>query len=244
MPASEALGAQNRERASQTLSRAIDLLDALRDGPLDLKGLQDRVGLTRSTSHRLAQLLIDRDFVALDGRRYRLGPKLILLGERAAERRDLLKVARPTVDELAAETEDAVNLAIRDQDEIIYIAQAPSRRRIAVRHSIGDRNLISATALGRALMLDAELVIWSRFFPDERRDAAEVGGCVLHIDDGDDLIRCIAAPIRGASGGIIAALSLSSIPQYLDEARLHALAPIVRLKADEISAELGYARQR
>jgi len=239
----EVLPGQTTERSSRTLARAIDVLDALRDGPLDLKGLQGRIGLTRSTAHRLAQLLVERDFVAFQNRRYRLGPRLIALGARAAERQDLIAVARPIIDALAALTEEAVNLAIRDGDEITYVAQAPSRRRIAVRHRVGDRNLVSATALGRALMIDADQPTWNRFFPGEARSTGETGGCVFHFEDGGDLVRCIAAPIRDASGVIVAALSLSSIPQYMDEARMIALAPCVLSKAEQISARLGHVRR-
>lgn len=216
--------AQAVDRSSQTLARAIDLLEALQDGPADLKGLQARAGLTRSTAHRLASLLTDRQLIVADGRRYRLGPGLIHLGFKAAERRDLITLARPILAALTAETDEATNLAIREGDEILYVAQAPGRRRIVVRHRVGDRNLVAATALGRAMMGDANTV----------------SGCVFHLDDGGDRIRCIAAPIRDASGAIIAALSLSSIPQYMDEARMADLAPRVLAAAATISVELGY----
>ena len=236
-------GARN-PRASQTLARAIDVLEALRQGPLDLKTLQSSVGLTRSTAHRLAQLLIERNLVVLEGRRYRLGPRLLYLGARAVERRDLIAVAAPTMDALAAETDDAVNLAIRAGDEIIYVAQAPSRRRVAARHKVGDRNTLAATALGRALMSDADAATWARLFPDEdpRRQAAM--GCALHLEETMDGIRCIAAPIRDASGAVVAALSLSSIPQYMDQARMDRLAPRVRDAARTVSVELGFPPER
>lgn len=242
MPLPEAASAQTLERSSQTLARAIDVLEALADGPLDMKALQDRVGLTRSTVHRLARLLVERRMLILEGRRYGLGPRLLSLRQRASERRSVATVALPIIDELAAETHEAVNLGVRDGDEVTYVAQAPSRRRIAVRHRVGDRNLVAATALGRALLMDADLETWARYFPGEAR-GYEANGCIFHDDDGGDRIRCIASPIRDAAGVIVAALSLSSIPQYMDEARMVALAPRVRLKAEQISVELGYARR-
>ena len=240
MPLPEQETVQKPDRPSQTLARAIDVLEALRDGPLDLKNLQERVGLTRSTAHRLAQLLADRNLIVLESRRYRLGPGLIYLGARARERRDLIAVALPVIDALAAETDDAVNLAIRDGDEIIYVAQAPSRRRVAVRHRVGDRNTLMATALGRALMSDTDEATWSRLFHDEPPPSAATSGCVLHREYEGDQIRCVAAPIRDASGAIVAALSLSSIPQYMDEPRMYDLAPRVADTALRISAELGF----
>jgi DNA-binding IclR family transcriptional regulator len=239
--------AQRLERASQTLARAIDVLDALRRGPLDLKTLQERVGLTRSTAHRLAKLLAERNLISLESRRYRLGPALLYLGARARERRDLISVSLPFIDALAAETDDAVNLAIRDGDEIIYIAQAPSRRRVAVRHRVGDRNTVGATALGRALMLDADAATQLRLFQNQTPSSVAPHGCVLHLESQGDEIRCVAAPIRDASGTIVAALSLSSIPQYMDSDRLEIFAPASGpgpsngRRSDEGQRECGHA---
>lgn len=224
---------------SQTLTRALDVLDVLSDGPCDLKGLQARLGLTRSTAHRLASLLAERQLLARTDGRFRLGPALIRLARKAGEQRDLIGVARPLLAELAAETEDAVNLAVRDGDEIVYVAQVPGRRRIVVRHSVGDRNLVAETALGRALLSDASEATQARVFPGWPWPVAE--GCVLHREDGADRICCIAAPIRDASGQVVAALSLSSTPQYMDAARMAALSPRVRAVASRISAELGFA---
>lgn len=227
-------------RASKTLARAIDVLEALRHGPLDLKALQASVGMTRSTTHRLAQLLTERNLVMLESRQYRLGPRLLYLAARSQERRDLIAVATPTMAALAAQTHDAVNLAIRDGDEIIYVAQSPSSRRVAVRHEVGDRNVIASTALGRALMFDASAETWTELFPGEAQADLFAQGYALHHEDDADSIRCVAAPIRDVSGAIVAALSLSSISQYMDAARMERLAPKVLEAARTISVELGF----
>ncbi|MGH1556703.1 helix-turn-helix domain-containing protein [Caulobacter segnis] len=69
------------ERVSQTLLRALDILDAARGGPIALTELERRLGLTRSTAHRLASALVDRRLLTHDARKgYRLGPKLMDLG--------------------------------------------------------------------------------------------------------------------------------------------------------------------
>lgn len=229
--------------ASQTLTRAIDILEALSEGPADLQALQARTGLTRSTAHRLANLLVHRRLVSGDGKIYRLGSGLIYLGFKSGERLDLIDVARPVLAQLATETDDAANLAVRDGDEIIYVAQAPSRRRVVVRHRVGDRNQVAATALGRALLLD-DGGAWRSLFPREDYALNSARGHVEHHDDGGDCIRCLAAPIREVSGRIVAALSLSSLPEYMDDARMTALAARVRQAAAEISLALGYEGRR
>lgn len=229
------------EKVSQTLLRALDILDAARGGPVALSELEHKLGLTRSTAHRLASALVDRRLLTHDPRKgYRLGPKLMNLGFQAQESTSLASVAQPFLDALAQEMDDATNLAIRDGDDVVYIARSPSRRRVAVRHQVGDRNRVSNTALGRALMLDATQEAWLVYFPGEDQRAAQSQGLGRHFDEAGDCIRCVAAPIRDASGAIVAALSLSSIPQYMDEERMEAASQGVIDAAHAISRRLGW----
>jgi len=229
------------EKASQTLMRALDILDAARGGPVALTELEHKLGLTRSTAHRLASALVDRRLLTHDPRKgYRLGPKLMNLGFQAQESTSLAAVSQPFLDALAQEMDDATNLAIRDGDDVVYIARSPSRRRVAVRHQVGDRNRVSNTALGRALLLDAPQDAWSVYFPDEDQRAARSQGLGRHFDEAGDCIRCVAAPIRDASGAIVAAMSLSSIPQYMDEARMELASQGVIDATIGISRRLGW----
>lgn len=229
------------EKASQTLMRALDILDAARGGPVALTELEQKLGLTRSTAHRLASALVDRRLLTHDPRKgYRLGPKLMNLGFQAQESTSLAAVSQPFLDALAQEMDDATNLAIRDGDDVVYIARSPSRRRVAVRHQVGDRNRVSNTALGRALLLDAPQDAWSVYFPDEDQRAARSQGLGRHFDEAGDCIRCVAAPIRDASGAIVAAMSLSSIPQYMDEARMELASQGVIDATIGISRRLGW----
>lgn len=229
------------EKASQTLMRALDILDAARGGPVALTELEQKLGLTRSTAHRLASALVDRRLLTHDPRKgYRLGPKLMNLGFQAQESTSLAAVSQPFLDALAQEMDDATNLAIRDGDDVVYIARSPSRRRVAVRHQVGDRNRVSNTALGRALLLDAPRDAWSIYFPDEDQRTAQSEGVGRHFDEAGDCIRCVAAPIRDASGAIVAAMSLSSIPQYMDETRMELASQGVIDATIGISRRLGW----
>ncbi|PIK71713.1 transcriptional regulator, partial [Methylobacterium frigidaeris] len=54
-------------------------------------------------------------------------------------------------------------------------------------------------------------------------------------------VRCVAGPIRDAGGAIVAAFSVTSTVQYMNEARMEALAETVRAIADAISRDLGWA---
>jgi DNA-binding IclR family transcriptional regulator len=65
-------------------------------------------------------------------------------------------------------------------------------------------------------------------------------GYALDLEENEDRIRCVAAPVRDVTGAIAGAISVSSAAQYMDDTRMHGLAFDVKGAADAISRELGY----
>lgn len=226
---------------SSSLSRALDIIDAASARPIALSDLADRLGLTRSTAYRLASALVARGLLIHNSRKgYQLGPKILALGYRAKESIKLVDVAQPVLDALSEETNDATNLAIRDGLDIIYVARSPGSRRLALRHDLNARNRLEATALGRALLWDAPAEEWRSLFPEEPQDDMHGDGFARHDEDGESDICCVAAPVRGASGQVIAALSLSSAKNYMPQARFEMVGKCVAEAATAISRELGW----
>jgi DNA-binding IclR family transcriptional regulator len=243
-------------RNAQTLMRGVDLLDIVAlEGPISLKKLIDRIGLTRSTTHRLACALVERDYLRQGPHGYELGAKLLQLEAIARSRMSLPSLARPHLERLMREQVDPINLAVREGGEIRYIDQIRGSRRMEVRSVIGERRPLASTGLGKALILDETTQQWREAFrntPDAPRGAnAEADwiermgvfkrwGATFDVEENADQVRCVAAPIRGASGQIVAALSLSSLPQYMDDARMDALIGPVKAAARAISIDLGW----
>jgi DNA-binding IclR family transcriptional regulator len=242
---------------SQTLLRGLDVLEAVAEGPVSLPELAARLELTRSTTHRLAAALVERrylNFVPREG--YTLGPKLLELGFHAQQQKDLPRVARPHLETLAANTEDTVHLGVLDDDRALYLDKIPGRRRIEISSRVGDRQPLRSTGLGKALILDQDEERWAAFYdggegpcsvPREEwlkrmREYAKTGHA-FDLEENEDRIRCVAAPIRDVSGRIVGAISLSSAAQYMDDDRMTALTGDVREAADAISHELGWSGQ-
>ncbi|MBO9622536.1 MAG: IclR family transcriptional regulator [Sphingomonas sp.] len=244
-------------QGSQTLVRGLDMLDKVIDGPVKLAELSQRMGLTRSTTHRLANALIDRGFLTYlprDG--YQLGPKLIQLGFLAQSQADIVQIARPRMEDLAARTEDTVHLGRLDGDLALYLDKIPGRRRVDISSRIGDRQPLTSTGLGKALLIDASEGEWERLFRADQahgapkadreiwfermRDYSEAGHA-FDLEENEDLIRCVAAPIRDVSGKIVAAISVSSAAQYMDDGRMDELSGEVRETAQRISSDLGWS---
>lgn len=242
---------------SQTLLRGLDVIDAVIDGPITLAELAVRLGLTRSTTHRLATALIDRRYLTFVPRLgYHFGPKLLELGFIAQQQTDVVQVARPHLEELAASTEDTVNLGILDNERALYLDKIPGRRRVEISSRVGDRRPLTSTGLGKALLLDDDAAHWRKLFDEDRaagsppadyavweermRDYVAVGRA-FDLEENKDLIRCVAAPIRDVSGRIVAAISVSSAAQYMADERMQALSDDVRGTAKAISMDLGWS---
>lgn len=232
------------------------MLDKVVDGPIKLADLAARMGLTRSTTHRLANTLVKNGFLTLRAREgYLLGPKLMHLGFLAQSQADVVQIARPHMEALAQETEDTVHLGRRDDDLALYLDKIPGRRRVDISSRIGDRHPLTSTGLGKALLLDDPESQWkAQFQADRARGAPRADyrpwaermriyaaeGYAYDLEENEDLIRCVAAPVRDASGGIVAAISVSSAAQYMDDSRMETLRAEVRDVARAISLDLGW----
>jgi DNA-binding IclR family transcriptional regulator len=243
-------------QGSQTLLRGLDMLDQVIDGPVNLVELSARMKLTRSTTHRLANALIDRGFLTFLPREgYQLGPKLLHLGFLAQAQVDLVHSARPHLEALAGLSEDTVHLGRLDNERALYLDKISGRRRVEISSRVGDRHPLTSTGLGKALLLDTPAPQWRRLFDIEHDTGAPAidyklwskrmtgyvkSGCAFDLEENEDQIRCVAAPIRDASDRIIAAISVSSAAQYMDDDRMTDLSADVMATARAISVDLGW----
>ncbi|GGF60119.1 IclR family transcriptional regulator [Azorhizobium oxalatiphilum] len=242
---------------SQAVMRALDVIEAASEEPIDLNHLSAAVGLTRSTTHRLASGLAARGYLRFaPGEGYSLGPKMLELGARARTQRPLTRIARPHLDLLAAETEDTVHLGVLEGDWALYLDKIPGRRRFEISSRVGERHPVWSTGLGKALILGADQDLWERFFEigaaanPKSADLREIWlgrmrnyaewGYAFDLEENEPRVRCVAAPIRDAAGQTVGAISLSSASHYMDDARMKALSVTVTGTADRISGELGW----
>jgi DNA-binding IclR family transcriptional regulator len=242
---------------TQTLVRGLEVLDAVAQGATTLPELATAIGLTRSTTHRLAATLVERrylDFSRHDG--YTLGSKLLELGYVTGRRMDLPRVAREHLERLASSTGDTVHLGMLDGARALYLDKIQGSRRVEISSRIGERQPLRSTGLGKALILDANEKQWREFYDHEarlgngydvpvevwlqhmREYAAQ--GFAFDMEENEDRIRCVASPIRGVDGAIVGAISVSSAAQYMNDVRMRGLTFEVREAVDAISAALGF----
>jgi DNA-binding IclR family transcriptional regulator len=245
---------------TQTLARGLEVLDAVAEGATTLMELAGAIGLTRSTTHRLAATLVERrylDFSRGDG--YTLGPKLLELGYITGRRMDLPRVARGHLEALAAATGDTVHLGVLDGARALYLDKISGSRRVEISSRIGERQPLRSTGLGKALILDDDEQQWREYYDHEARlgNGYDVPmdvwlkrmreyatqGYAFDLEENEDRIRCVASPIRDVAGAIVGAISVSSAAQYMDDLRMRGLSFEVKKAADAVSAALGFNPQ-
>lgn len=240
---------------SQTLLRGLDVIDALMEGSLPLAELSEKLELTRSTTHRLASALVDRRLLSFRPREgYSLGPKLLELGHAASQQMHLPRVARPYLEHLSAVTDDTVHLGVLDGRHALYLDKVAGRRRVNIGSRLGERHPIASTGLGKALILDKSEPEWSDFYAPEgtpfdsaaravwmeRMRGYAQKGYAFDLEENEDQVRCVAAPIRSVEGHVVAAISVSSAAQYMSDARMAELTKTVTDAANAISGDLGW----
>ncbi len=243
---------------SQTLLRGLDVVEAVASGATNLAALAEMLNLNRSTTHRLASTLVERRYLSFVPRiGYALGPKLLETGYQARAQMSLPRVAREHIEVLAAGTGDTVHLGVLDGSRALYLDKIPGRRRVEISSRIGERQPLRSTGLGKALILDESNEQLREYYHAEGRSGQQYEvslntwlrrmadyaklGCAFDLEENEDCIRCVAAPVRDTTGKIVGAISVSSAAQYMDDKRMQDLAEDVRMAAENISRDLGWS---
>jgi DNA-binding IclR family transcriptional regulator len=242
----------------QVIDRMMKLLDVLaaHPEPLGLKQVAQYTGLHPSTAHRILSAmsggrLVDR----IEPGSYRLGMRLLELGNVVRSRISVRELALPVMRELHAQTGETVNLSVRHDDEIVYVERTSSgRSAMRVVHVIGARAALHVTAAGKLFLLEdgfarlreyAKRTGLAAHTKNTITNAAQLERELERIQrqgwatDNEEVeigVRCVAAGVRDDAGQLIAALSLSTPadrmkPQW---------GPLIKETADRISRAVGH----
>jgi IclR family acetate operon transcriptional repressor len=240
----------------QSLERAFDLLERMADagGEVGLSELSASSGLPLPTIHRLMRTLVACGCVRQQAnRRYALGPRLIRLGESAS--RLLGDWAIPYLAELVAATGETANMALLDGDEVVYVAQVPSRHAMRMFTEVGRRMLPHSTGVGKALLarLTADEVrrllgrtgmppATEHTITDPEEFLAELArirnvGYALDDNEQELGVRCLAVAVPDAPAA--AAISISGPAGRLTEASQDRIVPVLKDVARRLSVTMS-----
>lgn len=248
---------------SQSLERALDLLHLIAAGHNTLDGLSERVGVHKTTVLRLLRVFEARCYVTKDRQhRYRIGPALLAFAYLSLDVTEVRTAAANAMRELGRKTGQTVHLAAYYDGVVTYIDKVESSDKLRMYSRIGLPAALHATAVAKVLLGgldDTELrrvtsgVDYVPFTdrtittPDalvaEIRRSAERGWAVDN-EEHETFMNCIGAPVRGADGQIVAAVSVSVPNLVLGYDEVLSFLPDLRDAVAAISAELGYRGQQ
>lgn len=242
----------------QVLERMFTLINMLseKEGLTSLKEISEKTNLHPSTAHRILNDLVLGRFVDRpEPGQYRLGMRLLELGNFVKARLNVRDAALKPMRELHQLTQQPVNLSVRQGDEIVYIERAYSERSgMQVVRAIGGRAPLHLTSVGK-LFLAADDPQRVRAYATKTGLSGHTKNSITQLTglekelakarqygiarDNEELelgVRCMAAGIYDDQGKLVAGLSISAPADRLDEGWL----PKLENTAKQISELLGY----
>ena len=228
------------------------------DSELGISVLAERLGLAKSTVHRLAMTLVDAGMLEQNKEtgKYRLGLSVFELGSLVRRRIDITLEAKPWLMTLREQTGETVDLSILDRGGVVCVNFLESKRMNRIASSIGVRKPAHCTAEGKALIAFRPAAVIERLISEglERRTAHTIvdpaalqeelaavraQGYATDDEEYELGMRGIAAPIRDDTGRSVAAVGVAGPTQRLTRAQLLDYAGAVGEAAAAISLRLG-----
>lgn len=248
----------------RSVTRALRSLELIGEaGELGVSELGRRLGVHKATASRLAATLAEHGFVDRDPvtERYRLGFALVALAGSAMVNLDLVRTARPVLEELAERTRETVNLGAWSGDAVVYLDQVTGARSIVSVSWVGRRTSLHDTSNGKVLLAYGQDADVDRVLagPLERRtpntivDADELRehlvvvrerGWAQTLEELEEGLNAVAAPVRDADGTVVAALSVSGPAFRMRSVDLPRVARLAVDAGSAVSQRLGYVQRR
>ncbi|HXR59090.1 MAG TPA: IclR family transcriptional regulator [Burkholderiales bacterium] len=247
-----------RKHPIQVIARMMKLLDILaaHPEPLGLKQVAQYTGLHPSTAHRiLSAMASDRLVDRIEPGSYRLGMRLLELGNLVKSRINVREMALPVMRELHAQIGETVNLSVRHDDEIVYVERTSSgRSAMRVVHVIGTRAALHITAAGKLFLLEegfarlreyakrtgltahTKNTLTSLALLERELNRIQHQGWATDAEEAELGVRCVAAPVRDDTGHLVAALSISSPADRMKGT----WGPLIKESAERVSHAIGY----
>jgi IclR family acetate operon transcriptional repressor len=248
----------------QSVNRALRALELIAEaGELGVSELGRRLDVHKATASRLVATLAERGMVERDPvtEKYRLGFGLIRLAGAAMASMDLVRTARPVLEDLADRTRETVNLGVLSGDAVVYIDQVTGTRSIVAVSWVGRRTPLHATSNGKMLLASVDERERDRLLAspldrttpatitDPGKLRAQLGeirarGYATTMEELEEGLNAVAAPIRRADGEVVAALSVSGPAFRMRPVDLPRVGRLTMEAATAISRRLGYVERR
>jgi IclR family transcriptional regulator, acetate operon repressor len=228
--ASEASGTQSIERAAQLLVRVVEA-----PRPPSIGELAADEGLPKSTTSRLVSALERQGLIQRLGDRGRLrpGPVLIRFASRDGAA-TIVELSEPSLRRLAEASGETINLAVPGPVGVEHLAQEDTAHVVGVIDWVGRRVPFEQAANGKCFLAFGG----SETLTDELR-LVRTRGWATSVDELEIGLSALAAPVLGADGDAVAALSISGPSARLTPERIAGLVPLLVEECRELARRLG-----
>ncbi|WP_053079121.1 IclR family transcriptional regulator [Puniceibacterium sp. IMCC21224] len=259
---------RNPRRDSTRLSSvttAIHLLKTFseQDTELGISDLAKRLGVAKSTVHRLAGALLEEGLLQQnpENGRYALGVGLFSLGSLVRSRLDVTSESKLVLNALRDKTQENVRLAVLERASVVFLHDFESPQTLRLRSNTGQLKPAFCTAEGLCILSglrDKSLDAFMAFDREKRTEKTEIEeealrtrirkvkrqGYAVEDEECDDGTRCIAAPIYNGDGRIVAAVGIAGPRLRIRKRQFPQLAPLAMEAAQDISQRLGYIKRQ
>jgi DNA-binding IclR family transcriptional regulator len=257
---SDARAADSGPALVQSVDRALSILEILaRRRDAGVTDIGKELGVHKSTAFRLLAVLENRGFVEQAEERgtYRLGFGVVRLAGAITAQLDLTRQSRPSCERLAADLDETVNIAVLDGNRAVNISQVRGGASVASYNWVGQQTPLHATSSGKVLLAFAPPGVRASVLADPLEkftDATIADGAALkaELDRIRDAgwgctteeyevgLNAVAAPVRGADGSVVAALSISGPAYRLAPDSFPDVAERVVAAAGDVSTRMGF----
>lgn len=218
----------------RAVDRALDVLScfSIQTPELSMTEISERIGVNKSTVHRLLATLETRKFVQRDAQtsRYRLGIRMLQMAYLTMEQNDLKRLAHPYLHKLSDRFRENVNLAILDNTEVVYVDVVEGPQRVKIAASPGMRLPAFSTASGKAILAflpqEKTFELLSKGMPKytpttlltpesfmQNAIVTQKNGYAVSMQEFEDGINAVAVPIFSKNQYPVASVSVAG-PAY------------------------------
>lgn len=218
--------------------------------------------LNKTTVYNILATLASRGYVVRVGEDYALGNAILHVTQGVLDNVEIRDRAAPILRQLADEVSESIYLVVPDGDRVLYIYAIESSHRLQARSVLGDRAYYHSTAIGKAALA---------FSPPERQEAVlavaalpartantitkpqrmreelqliRERGYATDCEENEAKTFCLAAPVFGASGNLVAACSISGDTIAILEERRDGLTRKLLHAAMQVSQHMGHVPTR
>ena len=259
----ETLTSTDRNYTIQSVHHTLQVLETF----LDVDGaaqriteIGERLGMNKSRVFRILNTLEQHGFIDQDPntRQYRLGLRLMSLGEAVRRQLGIVQMADPVLDELAGQSGETVNLVVVDGREAVCVAERESKHSVRLYGEVGRRAPLHVGGAPKVLLAymppeERARIIGGRALPRVTEstvtDAGQLeeilaqirrDGYTVTVGDLDHGAHSIAAPVRDHTGCVVAALSVAGPSHRFSPEKIQCFIQLVCRAAARISSCLGY----